>query len=1201
MTHKINDGSWIIVCLIVCLFTGTKGQTDPTNIVCTALNSTALALTWTSATDATVIGYYVDVERVDGLRVEPDIPTADLSSRSYSNHDTSGLGKYGTYDITIFSYTSSSNLTKYVTTCTTSEDVPDLAPYNFGCTSYSISAIQCSWDDLEQVYWNGIAQGYRVQWLKTTNVSELYSTTVDGNTTTTLLTSLQYATTYTLLLNAYTSIGHGTVYTTTTAATKGQTVEVVENTTRYYCNEAVPGMIEFGWEEMPCTIYMGTIGALFIICLTFVCVCACQACCQKAGGGNDLSVNVFSSETRKERFQDDASDSDDESVPPINGKRRLQDDDFVNNDETDYDDDGDGENEEEYDNQGYRSSSNLDNKYNDRDTATPGDERATATPGNNKNKTTTASGDNNTNTPTNKADNKERSPVNDGHTPDDDDGDRETVTPGNEIGSEEEDEEENNDQNNRASNKRELNKPNVKTKQRAANANPVQNNTTDNTFIDSDYDSQSDSEFADDLNMENGAVIPIVSNMNRSTRNKKGNVQKSKKQSKTVTEVTVHQTDPELSEQHKTMDNKLTKTSIAGMNHPVNKYRTETGGKNRKTANDNKAHIGTSGADEDMINEQYDSEWDVSANDGGTKQTNQSLKASEEGDTWDTSWDNDDNWGDTTVSNAGAKRQATRQKVFQMNKVPISNNIKKGVPVAAKFFNDNYNGRPGVGPSNKAINGKNNIKQASEWDDWGDEWEDTTTDQDVQPTVNGFSTQQPRLSKGTKHGQNITKNVNLIGHINKSSEQNSNWDDWGEPDTGNIAQTAAHGFIINGADSSVAKNDPDLTRNDNSISHAKRSNKQNSNWNEWDESSEPDTDNVTQQTRNGFFTNPARSPVSAKNGSNMSKNMNLRNRPVNHTVIRQGKVNGHMKRSNPSKGLSDISESYQADQVNSDESADEPQHGMDTQVQNNFRNSLNKPGNHQSSNSHPKVYADSSDRHKAGPFGQKNVNHAVNKRQTASNIGNKAGVTPQEGKGQTKTTSVEFQNKFYIEDEIENVQTTINGDDPSDLKRPKSEKNGRMIPTNAWHSQKRPGSDNVKSRRTTVIKPIPKVQSWTALEPEPVLDADRLGKKFPFLNVGPAGQSDTQSMKKSASETDVQKFMPNATERPRKTSEIIQTDKRKAVIDAFTNKPEKSKSKDSSLVYGFGIHQRFKQIAQAWIGKVRMKKNPVKTVNSEWF
>ena len=55
-----------------------SGQTDPSNLACTAINSTAVAVTWTQASDVSVLGYHIDVARVDGLRVEPTIPVQNI-------------------------------------------------------------------------------------------------------------------------------------------------------------------------------------------------------------------------------------------------------------------------------------------------------------------------------------------------------------------------------------------------------------------------------------------------------------------------------------------------------------------------------------------------------------------------------------------------------------------------------------------------------------------------------------------------------------------------------------------------------------------------------------------------------------------------------------------------------------------------------------------------------------------------------------------------------------------------------------------------------------------------------------------------------------------------------------------------------------------------------------------------------------------
>lgn len=62
--------------------------------------------------------------------------------------------------------------------------------------------------------------GYRLQWLSL-NLSEMFSTTVSSNVTTATARGLKPETTYFLILNAYTSVGHGTMYSTVSAATLG--------------------------------------------------------------------------------------------------------------------------------------------------------------------------------------------------------------------------------------------------------------------------------------------------------------------------------------------------------------------------------------------------------------------------------------------------------------------------------------------------------------------------------------------------------------------------------------------------------------------------------------------------------------------------------------------------------------------------------------------------------------------------------------------------------------------------------------------------------------------------------------------------------------------------------------------------------------------------------------------------------------------
>lgn len=49
-----------------------------------------------------------------------------------------------------------------------------------------------------------------------------------------------------------------------------------EEVTKYYCYEAIPGTLVFSWESMPCTIYVGVIGALFLFLLMALVACCCK-------------------------------------------------------------------------------------------------------------------------------------------------------------------------------------------------------------------------------------------------------------------------------------------------------------------------------------------------------------------------------------------------------------------------------------------------------------------------------------------------------------------------------------------------------------------------------------------------------------------------------------------------------------------------------------------------------------------------------------------------------------------------------------------------------------------------------------------------------------------------------------------------------------------------------------------------------------
>lgn len=53
-----------------------SGTNYPTNLACSAVNSSTLQVTWDQATDTSVAGYHVEIVRVDGLKVEFGLPVS---------------------------------------------------------------------------------------------------------------------------------------------------------------------------------------------------------------------------------------------------------------------------------------------------------------------------------------------------------------------------------------------------------------------------------------------------------------------------------------------------------------------------------------------------------------------------------------------------------------------------------------------------------------------------------------------------------------------------------------------------------------------------------------------------------------------------------------------------------------------------------------------------------------------------------------------------------------------------------------------------------------------------------------------------------------------------------------------------------------------------------------------------------------------
>ncbi|XP_060559158.1 uncharacterized protein LOC132719407 [Ruditapes philippinarum] len=193
-----------------------------------------------------------------------------------------------------------------------------------------------------------------------------------------------------------------------------------------------------------------------------------------------------------------------------------------------------------------------------------------------------------------------------------------------------------------------------------------------------------------------------------------------------------------------------------------------------------------------------------------------------------------------------------------------------------------------------------------------------------------------------------------------------------------------------------------------------------------------------------------------------------------------------------------------------------------------------------------------------------------------------------------KTGNAEQKTRFFIEDEIDDVKL------PNDnIQRPDSEPPGKKISTKAWLPQ--PNNDGIKSGRKTPVKAFPKVQSWTAIEIEPVLGSDRLEKKFPFLSIDninaektrQIGSSSSNHLDKNVSDSELTK--PSFNE----STSYPSVPKRISEGDVLSNLVKTKIEPQDKIFYGFGTG-RFRNMAAAWISKFRSKKNPVKTANVAW-
>lgn len=190
-----------------------------------------------------------------------------------------------------------------------------------------------------------------------------------------------------------------------------------------------------------------------------------------------------------------------------------------------------------------------------------------------------------------------------------------------------------------------------------------------------------------------------------------------------------------------------------------------------------------------------------------------------------------------------------------------------------------------------------------------------------------------------------------------------------------------------------------------------------------------------------------------------------------------------------------------------------------------------------------------------------------------------------------ETKKTEHVNTFFIEDEIDHVKLSN-----EEIQRPHKDQNGKNVSTRAWL----PKSNNqtTRSDRKTPVKSLPKVQSWTSIEIEPILGSDRLGKKFPFLNFH---NTSPDSQTKANNMTEESRLKKNRNDNDLVKQIKVQDESNDKIVKAnVLSKFQKGKpSSSEQIFYGFGMG-KFRKVAATWLAKVRFKKNPTLTGQSDW-
>ena len=154
----------------------------------------------------------------------------------------------------------------------------------------------------------------------------------------------------------------------------------------------------------------------------------------------------------------------------------------------------------------------------------------------------------------------------------------------------------------------------------------------------------------------------------------------------------------------------------------------------------------------------------------------------------------------------------------------------------------------------------------------------------------------------------------------------------------------------------------------------------------------------------------------------------------------------------------------------------------------------------------------------------------------------------------------------------------------------------------AWQNSLNPGSKENKRGSRTPVKELAKItRSHSLTEPEPVFATDRLAKRFPFLstekkdpekaNAGTVpirkNQSDS-NLGKMAKEAALNNFLDGV---PKKSN--VAGSKSDGQVQNVN--PEMR----NKIFYGFGVG-RWRYAATKWLNNWKMKKKPVKTVDSAW-